>query len=42
MVDSTTAIEIATKGINPVCIGIAIVVVTWTICKIEDLIFGDE
>ena len=40
--DSTTAIEIATKGINPVCISIAIIVATWILCKIQELLMGDE
>jgi hypothetical protein len=38
MLESTTAIEIATKGINPVYICIAIIAVTWIWTKIKNLI----
>ena len=42
MVDSTTCIEIATKGVSLFSFAIAILIATWTTCKIKDLIFGDE
>lgn len=40
--DSTTAIELVTKGPNLAIAGIIIVFITWLYCKINDLLFGDE
>lgn len=40
MCDSTTAVDLVTKGINLLSIGIAIVDITWITCKIKDLIWS--
>jgi len=42
MVDSVTAIEIAREGINIGLVAGTIVIAVWVLCKIKDLIFGDE
>lgn len=42
MMDSTTAIEIVTKGQNTAVVCLAIIFMTWLYCKIKNLIFGDE
>lgn len=42
MVVSETAVEVVTRGFSTLGIGIAIVVTTWLVCRLKDLIFGDE